>query len=61
MTVSFYRAKRSIVRYCHDKLSVCPSVCNFGGLCSHALEFLETNFMADWPNLSSLCSIQQRI
>ena len=20
----FYRAKRSIARYCHDKLSVCP-------------------------------------
>ena len=24
---NFYRAKRSVARYCHDKLSVCPSVC----------------------------------
>ena len=22
----FYHAKRSVARYCHDKLSVCPSV-----------------------------------
>jgi len=22
----FYRAKRSVARYCHDRLSVCPSV-----------------------------------
>ena len=25
--VGFYRAKRSVARYCHDKLSVCLSVC----------------------------------
>jgi len=37
--IGFYRAKRSVVRYCHDKLSVC--------LWSHALEFLENNFTAD--------------
>jgi len=27
--------------------SVCPSVCNVGGLWSHALEFRKTNFTAD--------------
>jgi len=39
LTHGFYRAKRSVARYCHDKLSVRPSVCNVGGLWSHALEF----------------------
>jgi len=47
----YYRVKRSGVRYCHDKLSVSlsvrPSVCNVGGLWSHALEFFENNFTAE--------------
>ena len=34
--ISLLRAKRSVARYCHDKLSVrlsvCLSVCNVGGL-----------------------------
>ena len=28
----FYRATLRFARYCHDKFSVCPSVCNVGGL-----------------------------
>jgi len=55
LTHHFYRAKRSGARYCRDKLSVCPSVCDVSGLWSHALEFFENNFTA---NLSSLCRPQ---
>jgi len=42
LITTLYRAKRSTARYCHDKLSVSlpPSVCDVGGLWSHALEFL---------------------
>ena len=43
----FYRAKRNVARYCHDKLSVCPSVCDVDGLWSHALEFRKNNSEAD--------------
>ena len=32
MMFTFYCTKHSVARYCHDKLSVCPSVCNVGGL-----------------------------
>ena len=44
----FYRAmhfsaKRGIAIAC--RLSVCPSVCNVGGLLSHKLEFFEINFI----------------
>ena len=36
--------------------SVCPSVCDVGGLWSHALQFFENNFTDDW--LIGLCSLQ---
>jgi len=37
-----YSAKRGIE--IARRLSVCPSVCNFGGSGSHKLEILETNY-----------------
>jgi len=35
-------AKHSLAIAC--RLSVCPSVCNIGGLWSHRLEFFRNNF-----------------
>jgi len=37
-----FSAKRGIAIACH--LSVCPSVCNVGGLWSHRLEYIRNNF-----------------
>jgi len=46
----FYRAKRSVARYCHgklsDHLSVCLCVFNVEVSWSYRLEFCENNFTA---------------
>jgi len=41
----FYRATLRFARYCHDKLSVRPSVTLVD--CDHTLEFFENNFTDD--------------
>ena len=61
LPVSFYRAMLYAERgYAKPScLSVRPSVCEVEVSWSHRLEFLESNFTADWHNLSSLCRPQR--
>jgi len=54
-----FSAKRGLVIAC--RLSVCPSVCDVGGLWSHRLEFFRNNFIITTFSLGCSFSANQNI